>query len=308
MMYKRLLIVLTLVSTCMMISCETDHTILPDLGILATNDPNDAGGGSYSYTYDPLSDRPIRVWFFSPHDAPKDAPIVFIMHGVDRNASVYRNNWVNLARDNNWIIVAPEYSTAAYPGSRYYNVGNVFNGSGGTSGPLNAEDQWTFSTIEAIFDDVVSKIDGDQQRYDIYGHSAGSQFVHRMVTLKSEPMRLRKVIAANAGWYTLLDVGTSYPFGISNLGLSEEQIDQALALDMLVLLGEADVARDDNLSTDPQAEAQGPHRFARGQYYFNYHRELAASRGVPFGWSLSTVPGVGHSNRSMAPFAANFLQ
>lgn len=307
-MYKRLLVVLMLVGTWIMVACEEDHTILPDLGILATNDPNDAGGGSYTYTYAPLSTRPIRVWFFSPHDAPKDAPIVFIMHGVDRNGQTYRNNWVNLARENNWLIVAPEYSNAAYPGSRYYNVGNVFNGSGGTSGSLNPENQWTFSTIEAIFDDVVSKISGNQEHYHIYGHSAGSQFVHRMVTFK-ENLRVDRIIAANAGWYTMLDQATAYPYGVSNIDvITDDQIKRTLARNIVILLGEADINVDDNLNTDPPAMAQGPHRFARGQYYFNYHKELATTLGVPFGWTLATVPGVGHSNRDMAPHAANFFK
>ncbi|NGF56841.1 alpha/beta hydrolase [Parapedobacter sp. SGR-10] len=308
-MYKRIyLLIIAVVGTWMFTACQKDRTILPDLGILATNDLNDAGGGSFTYVYEPLNSRPIKVWFYTPRDAPKDVPILFIMHGVERNGQTYRNNWVNLARENNWLIIAPEYSTAAYPGSRYYNVGNVFSGSGGTSGTLNPEDQWTFSTIEAIFDHVVAEIGGTQQTYNIYGHSAGSQFVSRMVTLKSEPMRLNRAIFANAGWYTLLDVGTAYPYGISNLGLTDEQINRALAQDVVILLGEADVNVDDNLNTDPPAMAQGPHRFARGHYYFNYHKELAASRGVSFGWKLATVPGAGHSNRSMAPSAANFLK
>lgn len=301
------MIVLLMVGAGGLFSCQEDRTILPDLGIVATNDPNDAGGGVYSYVYEPLGDRPIQVWYFSPFDHPVDAQIVFIMHGVDRNASTYRNNWVNLARQNNWILIAPEYSSEAYPGSRYYNIGNLMSGSGGTSGSLNPENEWTFSTVEAIFDDFVSKIEGNQQRYHIYGHSAGSQFVHRMMTFKSN-LRVDRAISANAGWYTLMDVSTTYPYGVSNANLSEAQIDRVLAQDMVILLGEADVLTDDNLNTDPAAMAQGPHRFARGQYYFNYHKELAASRGVTFGWTLVTVPGVGHSNRSMAPYAAELLK
>lgn len=288
-------------------ACEEDRTILPDLGIVATNDPNDAGGGSYAYTYAPLPDRPIQVWYFSPHDLPKDAPIVFIMHGVDRNASTYRNNWVNLARENNWLIVAPEFSSAAWPGSRYYNIGNLMGGSGGTGGSLNPEEEWTFSTIEALFDDIVQRIDGNQKHYHIYGHSAGAQFVHRMMTFKKN-LRVDKAISANAGWYTLMDSSTPYPYGVSNTDVDDTQINAALARKVVILLGEADVLVDDNLNTDPGSMLQGPHRFARGQYYFNYHRDLAASRGVPFGWELGTVPGVGHSNRNMAPAAADYFK
>ena len=307
-MNRRLIILCIWAMVGSLSACQEDHTILPDLGILPSNDMNVSGGGSFDFTYTPLQTRPIKVWYFVPEDKPQDTPIVFIMHGVDRNGDVYRNQWVNLAKENKWIIIAPNFSDTDWPGSRYYNVGNVFDGSGGYQGNLNPEADWTFSSIEAIFDHVVSEIDGNQTSYNIYGHSAGSQFVHRMVTLKSEPLRAKKIIVANAGWYTLLDENTPYPFGIRNLELSEEQINRALALDMVVLLGEADVLIDDNLNTDPQAMLQGPYRFARGQNYYNYHRDLAAKRGVPFGWTLSTVPGVGHNNRNMAPAAAEFLK
>lgn len=297
--------IMAVVIACLLTACQKDRTILPDLGIVATNDPNDAGGGSFTFTYTPLAGRPITVWYFSPHERPKDAPIVFIMHGVDRNGDTYRNNWVNLARENNWLIIAPEYTDSAYPGSNWYNLGNVL--SNGSSGTLNPEEQWTFSTIEALFDQVVAEIDGNQQQYHIYGHSAGSQFVSRLVTFKPD-LRIDKAIVANAGWYTMLDGSTMYPYGVSNIGLSSEQIDRALARDMIILLGEADVNVDQNLNTTPQAMLQGPHRFARGQHYYEYHRNLAATRGVPFGWTLSTVPGVGHSNRDMAPSAATLLK
>lgn len=289
------------------LSCQKDRTILPDLGIVASNDPQDAGGGAYSYVYKPLQERPIKVWYFSPHDNPKDAKVVFVMHGVNRNASTYRNNWVNLARDNGWLLVVPEFSNENYPGSRYYNVGNLMSGSGGTSGSLNGEELWTFSTVEGIFDDIVQKIDGNQEFYNIYGHSAGAQFVHRMMTFK-EKLRVNKAISANAGWYTLVDPSTTYPYGVSNTGISDAQIESFLASDMVVLLGEDDVLSDDNLNTDPSAMQQGEHRFERGNFYYNYHKELAKERGLSFGWTLETVPGVGHSNRSMAPFAAEFLK
>lgn len=306
-MIKRLAFIILGIIVLFETGCQEDRTILPDLGIVATNDPKDAGGGSYTYIYMPLEGRPIKVWYFSPQDKPKDSRVVFVMHGVNRNASTYRNNWVNLARDNNWLLVVPEFSSEHYPGSRYYNLGNLMSGSGGTSGSLNPEEQWSFSTIESIFDDIVAKIEGNQKGYSIYGHSAGAQFVHRMMTFK-ENLRVERAISANAGWYTLVDLSNTYPFGVNNTEISDAQIEKFLASDMVVLLGEDDVLVDDNLNTDPPAMEQGGHRFARGNYYYSYHKSLAHEKGVPFGWTLATVPGVGHSNRNMALFAAEYFQ
>jgi hypothetical protein len=52
---------------------------------------------------------------------------------------------------------------------------------------------------------------------------------------------------------------------------------------------------------------QGPHRFARGHRYMETARKEAARLGVPLMWRLEIVPGVAHSGRDMAPFAAREL-
>lgn len=292
-----------MVAGTMMTACQEDRTILPDLGMVAVNDLNVAGGGVFDYAdYAPLANRPLKVWYFTPHDNPKDAPILFVMHGVDRNGQTYRNNWVNLARQHNVLLIVPEFSTAHYPGSRMYNQGNMFT-SGGTPIP---EEEWSFSVIEPLFDHVVSEIGGNQTQYHIFGHSAGSQFVSRFLTFKSD-LRVNRAICANAGTYTLLDREIGFPYGLSNTGLTDEQIDRVLSRDVVILLGEADTVVDSNLDTSPQANAQGPHRFARGQFFYNHLQEVAAGRNLPLAWQLATVPGVGHSNRLIAPAAMALL-
>jgi hypothetical protein len=53
--------------------------------------------------------------------------------------------------------------------------------------------------------------------------------------------------------------------------------------------------------------AHGPHCFERGQTFFATARKYAEGIGARFAWELETVPGVGHSNRKMAPAAAKLL-
>ena len=52
---------------------------------------------------------------------------------------------------------------------------------------------------------------------------------------------------------------------------------------------------------------QGRHRLARGRTFFDAGLRLAAILQLPFGWQFETVPGVGHSNRLIAPAAATIL-
>jgi hypothetical protein len=67
-------------------------------------------------------------------------------------------------------------------------------------------------------------------------------------------------------------------------GLAPRQIEQAkaaLGKRMTVLLGTADTNRDDpDLRKTPEADAQGPHRFARGQAFFAQGQQAAAARNV----------------------------
>lgn len=45
---------------------------------------------------------------------------------------------------------------------------------------------------------------------------------------------------------------------------------------------------------------QGPHRYARGQAYFESAGKAAQALGVPFNWRLEVVEYAKHSNGEMA--------
>ena len=71
--------------------------------------------------------------------------------------------------------------------------------------------KWTFSAIEHIFDDIRARTGSSCEKYSIFGHSAGSQFVHRMVLFRND-LRIEYAVAANAGSYTLPSFETKFPY------------------------------------------------------------------------------------------------
>ncbi len=74
---------------------------------------------------------------------------------------------------------------------------------------------------------------------------------------------------------------------------------------LVVLLGDQDTDPNaSGLRTTTEANAQGPHRFARGQFFFNEGKAEAAARSTAFQWDMGFVRGVGHSGSSMAVPAA----
>jgi poly(3-hydroxybutyrate) depolymerase len=246
----------------------------------------------------------LPVWYYRPERVGKETSVVFIMHGMNRNASTYRNQWQPYAEAHGFLLIVPEFSTALFPQSHGYNLGNVFT----ADGQPRPETQWSYSFIEGIFDAIRVANALSSTDYVLYGHSAGAQFVHRYLFFKPTA-RVRLAIAANAGWYTMPDFQTAFPYGLKDSGLSQTALATAFGKRLIILLGEQDTdpqARD--LRNTPETIAQGAHRFARGQAFFAHAKQAAATLGVPYQWEVRTVPEVGHSNARMAPAAASLLR
>ncbi|MEM9682961.1 MAG: hypothetical protein AAF942_06835 [Pseudomonadota bacterium] len=260
------------------------------------------GKGSFEYK-NPIDGDTLTVWYYRPEGTGSDAPIVFVMHGTNRNGATYRDNWVELAQRDGFLVVVPEFTKSQFPGSRRYNMGNVFRAAGGRK----PQEEWAFNVIEGVFDDLKSRYGMTADSYDIFGHSAGSQFVHRMVLFMPDA-RIGTAVAANAGWYTMVDEDVDMPYGLAATETPSERIKDALGTRMIILLGEED--NDPNhryLRRAPEAMAQGAHRFERGQKFYDTARAYAQAKGIPFDWEIETVPGVAHSNRKMAPAAAKYV-
>ncbi|WP_164116695.1 hypothetical protein [Sphingorhabdus sp. Alg239-R122] len=245
----------------------------------------------------------LPVWIYAPDNIDvHKAPILFVMHGTKRDPHRYIREWVEPARANGLIIIAPEFSKTDFPKSAGYNLGNVFRKEGKG---LQDEAIWSFSAIEPIFDVVRRAVDSRQEKYSIYGHSAGSQFVHRFLYYKPNA-RAHQYLSANAGWYTVPDMTKSYPYGLKGAGVSEEMLKKALSKNVLILLGDKD--NDPNhksLRRTDEAMQQGPHRYARGLSYHMAGQKQADKYGVNYHWTIQIVPGVAHKNGQMAVAAAS---
>ncbi|MBF2055149.1 MAG: hypothetical protein IGS03_16995 [Candidatus Sericytochromatia bacterium] len=262
-----------------------------------------AGSGSFVFSPSRTTTQ-LQVWYYHPPNLRPEDPIVFVMHGVKRNGQKYRDSWVKHAQNKRFLLLVPEFSQQAYPGSAGYNLGNMF----AASGRPNAPDLWGFTVIEQLFDHVRELTQSQASAYSLYGHSAGAQFVHRLLMFQPDA-RVKTAIAANAGWYTMPTDRVAFPYGLKHSGTNLATVSQAFTHDLVILLGEKDTdTRDNNLRTTPEAMAQGPHRLARGHAFYNAAQQAAQSQNVRLNWQLKEVAGVGHSNTKMAEAAAGILR
>lgn len=261
------------------------------------------GRGVFTFDrYGPLKDRPVRVWYDAPADL-STAEVIIVMHGTGRSAQDYRADWEPLLRGHNVLLLVPEFSESGYPGAASYNLGNMLD----EQGDMLPEEQWSFHVVEALFDFVVAEVHSGAENFALFGHSAGAQFVHRFVEFMPKH-RARIAVAANAGWYTVLDASVPFPYGLEKGPAREDEMDFALATDLVVLLGADDIdSENDSLRRDEHSDAQGVNRLERGLYFYLTSRDVAARRSASFNWRLIVVPGIAHSHSEMARVAAPLL-
>ena len=260
--------------------------------------------GTHELVFSDWAGPEINVRVQVPQEFDAHTSIVLVMHGASRDMPRYFDDWSVQADAHGFIAVVPEFTATDFKGSARYNLGHVFDPD---TGERRDEAAWTFAVIEPLFDQIVAWAGGEQERYVLFGHSAGSQFAHRFLYYVRDA-RVSKVILANAGWYTMPDFGVDYPYGLSESGVDDDVLADYFGRDVTVLLGDADIDTvDEDLRQTPEAELQGPHRLDRGRTFFRVSSAKAKKLGVDFNWRIRIVPGAEHSNAQMTPAAAELV-
>lgn len=245
--------------------------------------------------------KSIKVWTYKPENWNDKDKIVFVMHGGGRNAKDYLKAWVDMSDKNNLLVVAPEFENKF---SKYttndYQEGNLFT----FFGTKNPKSEWAYTVVENIFDHIKSVNNITNEEYDIFGHSAGGQFVHRMVMLMPES-RIGTAISANSGFYSLPNKNLKFPYGIQN---TQIDLQKSYNKRLIILLGELD--NDPSLGTfrtTDLAMKQGAHRLERGTFFFNANKELKNKNNWIFNWQIDTVENVGHNYKEMSKNSIEWL-
>jgi hypothetical protein len=248
---------------------------------------------------------------------PTDGPIWFVMHGVDRDVERYLDAAAPWAERHGALLIVPDYARGTFPTSEDYTLGVTRSGranaAAGHEGRWRQPPDFAYLEVERLFETVRGTLAGRQRGYFLFGHSAGAQFTHRLLTFVP-CARVLAAVAANAGWYTLpLDDAASQhamPYGLGGVPAGLVDRRALLGARLTLLLGTRDTAEvgdDDNLRDTPAAQAQGRHRLERGRHYLETGRQLARHLGLPFGWQLHEAPGAGHQVREVIGSAAHLL-
>lgn len=260
-------------------------------------------GGSGSFEFrDAAGDpaKPLKVWYSRPEGSIPASRVVFLLHGSSRTGEQALSLGAPFARANNAVLIAPEFSQEHYPDEAY-----DFGGMTDAGGQLRSEHLWTLSVIEHLFDAVRQATPVTEDRYDIVGHSAGGQFVHRLV-LFVPGARFRRAVVSSPGRYAFPVQTVAFPYGLGGSRADEASLRAAFGRDVVVILGDKDVD-DQTRAWEPQTIAQGRNRFARGLGFFAAAAEAAFDLGVPLAWRLRIADGIDHNPPRMVRAALQLL-
>jgi poly(3-hydroxybutyrate) depolymerase len=259
------------------------------------------GRNAIPYTDDGNPDRPLTLHTFRASSYAPSRPVVLVQHGMLRNGNEYRDFWIPAAERHGLLVVAPTFSNDAYPKQEAYNNGLVYD----ATGAVRPRELWAYASLARLWERLRGEGVTRRERAHLFGHSAGGQFVHRLLSTHDHGF-VAAAVAGNPGWYTLPTLERTFPEGLGGIGLDEDDVRRVLAFPLIVLAGDRDIATDDpSLPSNEEALRQGPHRFARAHHYIAFGQREAERLGVPFGWRLQTVPGIGHDGKAMSAVAAS---
>jgi poly(3-hydroxybutyrate) depolymerase len=221
--------------------------------------------------------------------------LLFVMHGVLRNADEYRDHAVGMGDRFDALIVAPKFDSERFP-SRAYQRGGLLR----EDGTLAPREDWTYSRLPELAAAIRTRTGKPDAKWFLIGHSAGGQFLVRCAAFAA--LGAERIVAANPG--SVLLPTTQVPFGYGFGGLPAEltgdaQLRAYLAAPLTLFLGTGDDQPDEYFDQSETAMAQGSGRHQRGLALWWSAKLLAAERGWPFHWRLVEAAGVGHDHAQM---------
>jgi pimeloyl-ACP methyl ester carboxylesterase len=259
--------------------------------------------GRVSIPYrDPFSpERALSLECYRAENHTQETPVVIAQHGQSRNGREYCDAWIPVADEAGLLVVAITFPKESWPDALTYNNGHVRD----ADGAVRSRERWSQAIPGRVFGLLREAGVTARDSVHLWGHSAGGQFVHRL--LATQPHGIFAAVgAANSGWYTLPTLDIPYPDGLGGIGLTSDHIAKLLAYPLVLFGGDRDIdSAAENLPNHATARAQGPHRFARAHFFLARGQEAAAELGIACNWRLVVVPGVGHEGMRMSAFAAH---
>ncbi len=206
-----------------------------------------------------------------------------LVHGASGRPTEQFRAFLPAAIEHDIPLLVPHFERPAYAG---------FQRLAGKEGKLAAAE-----ALHRTVAHYTPSVAMTASQVDLVGFSGGAQFAHRYAMLY--PERVRRLVVAAAGWYTIPDTTRRFPHGTNTQSLTgRESVDTEafLRIPIRVMVGERDTERDELLRTGDRIDTeQGRHRLARALRWATRLRVEAAARGIAADIKFELLPDTGHS-------------
>lgn len=207
--------------------------------------------------------------------------VLVAVHGVSREWREMADHLLGPCLATGTALVVPRFSRSGYRGFQRLEVGRK---------GVAAD-----HALLTVLDDAARRFGiAAAAELFLFGYSGGAQFAHRFSL--AHPDRVRRQALAAAGFYTMPDTASPYPYGLAP-GERFGSLDMTgLLLPTKVFVGELDTDRDLQLRTNDSLDRQqGRNRVERARRFVLATRSLAGSCRRPPDCSFEVLPKCGHS-------------
>ena len=259
-----------------------------------------SGASTLDYNDEAFPDRRLLLHAARPSAWHPGMPVLFVHHGVARNGRDYRDYWMRHATA--MLVIAIEFPESSFPEYLCYNFGNLH----AADGTPHSRESWTYGIGPRLYGKLRAQGIATAGRYGLFGHSAGGQYVHRMLSFGYRD-HLAVAITANAGTYAMPDLSIDWPWGLGKV--PGDDLQQVLSFPLTIMAGTEDTKTTGRFfPKGPKSMRQGANRLERARTYFQTGQDAAATFGITCAWRLIEVPDVGHDGRRMSDAAADVVR
>jgi len=241
----------------------------------------------------------LDYYAYVPTQGQRGDRVFISIHGISRNAEQHLEGFAAQAEHYGAVMLAPLFPQTSFP--TYQRLGTSVN------------QERSDLAFDQMLQDASGWLGINPSPLHIFGFSGGGQFTHRYAMFY--PKRVARMVLGAPGWYTFPDPDRQYPLGLRSaeewprLKFSPARF---LQIPALVLVGEEDDIRDDDLNKSRRIDAvQGLNRVERGERWVNAMRALARAYDVPAEFRFETIPNANHAYESYLahpPFAEQVFQ
>jgi hypothetical protein len=239
-----------------------------------------------SYTFNARNGKTLEVYYCFPKTNEGNAKILFALPGSDRDAAGFIGSYKYLSETENIIVITPEFSSEQFSGNSQYNELNIARN-------INNPENWISKIIDEIFLDFKERFELSNDKYVLYGYSAGGQFTHRATMFSESPYMEYSISGAPGGWMTFPDDQANYPYGIQNLPMYKDLMDRNFSRRMYILSGNRDSST--TVQQAPAAFLQGSSRHDRELNFYQTSKDYCEQNGLFFNLEILVMDGAGHN-------------